>query len=136
MNKFKVGDKVKFIRTGKFGVINYIDDDDYDEDGCSHIYYEVNYINTSDWYTANDIEEVKEIKEILTEEEKEYLSNVIKPFRDEVVFICKKPINNEKDEYINIGFNHDCILFPNFKAGKYYKNMEAEREYILEELGL
>ena len=74
-------------------------------------------------------------KEILDEEEKEYLSNVIKPFRDKVEYIVKKIFENE--EYIKIVIKKDSdLFFPNFKKGTIYKGMEEEKEYTLEELGL
>ena len=74
-------------------------------------------------------------KEILDEEEKEYLSNVIKPFRDKVEYIVKKIFENE--EYIKIVIKNDgCLSFPNFKKGTMYKGMEIEKKYTLEELGL
>ena len=74
-------------------------------------------------------------KEILDEEEKEYLSNVIKPFRDKVECIVKKIFENE--EYIKIVIKNDSdLFFPNFKKGTMYKGMEEDKRYTLEELGL
>lgn len=74
-------------------------------------------------------------KEILDEEEKEYLSNVIKPFRDKVEYIVKETSSN--NEYITISIKDDSDLsFPNFKKGTKYKGMKEEKEYTLEELGL
>ena len=74
-------------------------------------------------------------KEILDEEEKEYLSNVIKPFRDKIEYIVKKIYENE--EYIKIVIKNDSdLFFPYFKKGTIYKGMEEEKEYTLEELGL
>ncbi len=74
-------------------------------------------------------------KEILDEEEKEYLSNVIKPFRDKVEYIIKFDLLPE--EYISICLpEHETINLPCFKRGTMYKGMEIEEEYTLEELGL
>ena len=74
-------------------------------------------------------------KEILDEEEREYLSNVIKPFRDKVECIVKE--TSSYNEYITIAIKYDSDLsFPNFKKGTKYKGMEEEKEYTLEELGL
>ena len=74
-------------------------------------------------------------KEILEEEEKEYLSNVIKPFRDKVEYIVKE--TSSYNEYIKITIKKDdCLSFPYFKRGTMYKGMEEEKEYTLEELGL
>ena len=131
MNKFKIGDKVKVIRTGKFGVIDNISYDDFDREGCSDNCYHI----YNRYYTVHDLELVQEI---LTEEEKEYLSNIIKPFRNEISYI-KKIFNTitTQQQYIFIRFkNNDLILFPDFKAGQYYKNMKLKRKYTLEELGL
>ena len=82
----------------------------------------------------------KPILNILTEEEKEYLSSVIKPFRDRIVWIKKidSPIQNY--EYIKICYqdhNYTIVLnFPDFKVGTMYKGMELCKDYTLEELGL
>ena len=73
-------------------------------------------------------------KEILDEEEKEYLSNVIKPFRDKVKFIVKKDFYSK--EYIAICLPDEDIGFPSFEKGTMYKGMEERRGYTLEELGL
>ena len=74
--------------------------------------------------------------EILTEKEKIYICNLIKPFLNEVEGIAKKQyINGE--EYIYIIIKDDMnISLPNFVKGKYYKNMELNKKYTLEELGI
>ena len=74
--------------------------------------------------------------EILTEKEKNYIYNLIKPFLNEVVRIVK---NNyfDREEFISITSKDDMdITLPNFEKGKYYKNMKLEKNYSLEELGL
>lgn len=74
-------------------------------------------------------------KEILDEEEKEYLSNVIKPFRDKVKYIVK--FDCLPEEYISIVLPHDeRIDLPCFKRGTMYKGMEEDKRYTLDELGL
>lgn len=82
--------------------------------------------------------EKEEKKPILTDEEREYLSAVIKPFRNDVSNIEKKGCNTE---YLTILLNEnstseDTVLLQRFKKGTMYKGMEAEKEYTLEELGL
>lgn len=73
-------------------------------------------------------------KEILDEEEKEYLSAVIKPFRDKIEYIEKHGVDKE---YIDICIRNDSrITFPYFKSGTMYKGMELNKKYTLEELGL
>lgn len=76
---------------------------------------------------------------ILDKVEKEYLSTVIKPFRDKVDFITKYSdiYTHVSEEYIVIDTNcGDDIIFPNFKKGTMYEGMEANKKYTLEELGL
>lgn len=99
----------------------------------------------SDWFSANHIllgvligkYEIE--KYILDDIEKEYLSNVIKPFRDRVINIGK--CNCYEYEYIaimylDIGANEGHIYLPCFKRGTMYKGMEAGKKYSLNELGL
>lgn len=77
---------------------------------------------------------------ILNEEEKKYLSAVIKPFRDRVVSISKRILKRTLAERsyieINIDNGEDNISLPYFEKGTMYKNMERNKEYTLEELGL
>ena len=79
-------------------------------------------------------------KSILYKEEKEYLSSVIKPFRDRIVWIKKidSPIQNY--EYIKICYqdrNYAIVLdFPDFKVGTMYRGMKIGKAYTLKELGL
>ena len=82
------------------------------------------------------VEIVKMAKPILDEKEKEYLSAVIKPFRNSVVNITKLAFSDEK-EYILIELEHcDFISLPCFKARKMYKDMKTNREYTLEQSDL
>jgi hypothetical protein len=75
-------------------------------------------------------------KEILDDVEKEYLSAVIRPFKNEVKSI-KKSSGAIHGEFIHIYINGDCpIEFPTFKKGTMYKGMELEKQYTLKELGL
>ena len=87
-------------------------------------------------------EVVKLPKPILDEKEKEYLSAVIKPFRDKVISIAnfyeesidKSFIEIEvKQNYCN---ENQYISFPYFIKGTMYKGMEEYKKYTLEELGL
>lgn len=73
-------------------------------------------------------------KEILDEEEKEYLTNVIKPFRHKVEYIVK--LGCSPEEYISISLPEEDVDLPYFKKGTMYKGMEQGEEYTLEELGL
>lgn len=79
---------------------------------------------------------VKEKKEILDKVEKEYLSAVIKPFKEKVTGIAmEKLLTGECYLYIDV-IGNDRFTLPNFKQGTMYKNMEINRKYTLEELGL
>lgn len=73
---------------------------------------------------------------VLDKEEKEYLSNVIKPFKDRINYIYKEEWDYEK-ETICINYDGDDeIALPDFKKGAMYKGMKLEEEYTLKELGL
>lgn len=99
------------------------------------------------WDFANDIlvgilTEHYEIKKpILTDKEKEYLSGIIKPFRNRVKYITKfRGVFD--NEFIEIGHVMDneaelyYIELPLFKKGTMYKGMEVGEEYSLEDLGV
>ena len=82
---------------------------------------------------------------ILTASEKEYLSNVIKPFRKKSPITIGKYVSGyvTDEEYIIIWVSDidipdlkETITFPYFKAGEMYRGMEVDKEYGLEELGL
>ena len=81
---------------------------------------------------------------ILTEKENEYLSAVIKPFRDRRVVIKKYeyPQNEHKNECIQISVESydktggETVSLPIFKKGTMYKGLESNKCYTLEELGL
>lgn len=88
------------------------------------------------WYS-------QECKEKLTLQEKNYLSAVIEPFRDQVSYICKTTLFNfnagHDFERIIIQWNCDNELicdFPPFNVGERYQGMTLDVEYTLEELGL
>lgn len=77
---------------------------------------------------------------ILTKEEKEYISNIIKPFKNRVCYIIKCDILlfSYKGEYIQIcvnSYNH-YINLPAFTRGSMYNNMKSWYKYSLKELGL
>ena len=94
-----------------------------------------------DDFSENCWEEYKE--PVLDEKEKEYLSAVIKPFRDRITYIAKV----EEDIHwfywiiirVDIGFLNDYYDFclpPFEETSSMYKKMEAGKEYTLKELGL
>lgn len=75
--------------------------------------------------------------QILNDAEKRYLKGVIRPFRNEVLGIEKKP-GSTFNEWISIEMkNNETISLPFFKKSSgMYKGMELKRRYTLEELGL
>ena len=83
---------------------------------------------------------VKIPKPILNEKEKEYLSAVVKPFKDKVVSIAKYRYSDD-NSYIQItveqiAFDGEFIDLPRFKSDTMYKGMRAGKRYTLEELEL
>ena len=82
------------------------------------------------------VEMVKAAKPILDNIEKNYLSNIIKPFRDRIDYIAKVNLLNRR-EYILIKMkNYEMISLPFFTAGTMYKGMENDKDYTLKDLGL
>ena len=114
--------------------------------------------NGQEWLNSCWLEElltgkaqiVKLPKPILDEKEKEYLSNIIKPFRNRVIYIAKsETVTTYENPNAKI---YECIYimykdsskkrnpyymgFPRFEKGTMYKGMELKKEYTLEQLGL
>ena len=81
---------------------------------------------------------IKLPKPILNEKEKEYLSSVIKPFRDKVSLISKR--SNDNGQFISIEIeekpHNNNMFFPYFEEGSMYKGMEINKYYTLDELDL
>lgn len=88
-------------------------------------------------YTSSILEWMaQEYKQkLLNNVEKKYLSEVIRPFRKEVIAI-EKLETYTGEEYILILFKDDGMHFPSFKKGRMYKGMKLEKRYTPEELGL
>lgn len=85
-----------------------------------------------------------EVPDILDEKEKEYLGNVIKPFRDRITKIAKFETIRGDAFYIcifvrpsvHMVLGDDILRLPLFAKNTMYKNMQFDVEYTLEELGL
>ena len=76
-------------------------------------------------------------EQILDDVEREYLSAVIKPFRNKVKYIVKMHGFSEARQFIRIIMcDDDCANSPFFKGGTMYKGMKLDKQYTLEELGL
>lgn len=79
---------------------------------------------------------VRVAKSALTNTERTYLGNIVKPFRDRVVQIVKYTTGHGF-EYISIRMKStEEVNLPEFPRGKYYGGMEANNGYTLEELGI
>ena len=83
-------------------------------------------------------EVVKLSKCILAEEERNYLSQVIKPFREKIQHISKLSSKDGESICIDIRYDweEDSIILPKFAAGTLYKGMENGKEYSIKELNL
>ena len=113
-----------------------------------HCFYYINSFGLIDWLFKDNLEtdslsyfiknhtEIFLSKMILTEQEREYLSTVIIPWRKEVESISKIDYDNGEGPFIAITLiNEEVISLPNFKK-KIYKGMETNIDYDLEELDL
>lgn len=96
------------------------------------------WIKNKDLYSDKFLDQEIEIEipELLTKEEKEYLENLLRPFKDKVEHI-EKEFSSIDGQFISfkLKFGYYYSL-PYFKTNKYYKNMKEGVEYTLEELGL
>lgn len=163
--KFKVGDKVKLnknVKKFKYekGIVEYdeigtiIGIDRYKDIlvdfpsycGWSGTEEELVLVNGKKFFKElpNDFTGTLEVekgyiveKEILDDVEKEYLLNIIKPFKDKVKDIKKIMGFNQDERYISIRIkNEPSVDLPYFKKNTIYKGMEVNKEYTLKELGL
>lgn len=74
--------------------------------------------------------------QILDDVEREYLSAVIKPFRDKIKTIFKCGNDDWERIYIHGRNVINGFSLPIFEKGTMYKNMKLNKHYNLEELGL
>ena len=105
-----------------------------------------NDTDTKKWTVKEIREDVKKVidylsifktKSLLTSKEKEYLENLLRPFKEVVDYIVKERDDYNIKEFIVIRIcNGEYITLPYFKFNEYYKNLESEKEYTLEELEL
>lgn len=82
------------------------------------------------------------VEPILDDKERKYLSDVIRPFRDRIVFVTKV-YHCGGNEQIIIGIKSAVnsgavtgIEFPYFKEGSMYKGMKRGTDYTIAELML
>ena len=97
------------------------------------------------WSSSNSIMTVLEgyrkliklPKPVLDEVEKEYLSYVIKPFRNRIKYFYKWACADCDTEIIMITCKDNSLsVFPPFKKNAMYKGMESNKKYTLDDLGL
>ena len=108
----------------------------FKRDGLYNPYDKDNYLLAE--LLLGKYEIIKLPKHILDDEEKKYLSRVIKPWRDKVEYIRKINFDDE-DEFIVIIYREresKAMPLPCFKKGTMYKGMEVGKQYSLEELEL
>lgn len=81
--------------------------------------------------------------ELLTEEEKEYLTNLIKPFRNQFRGLEKQHSEETDTYYLVLDVVHckdkdtdDSVYMPNFEKDSAYKGLKTDKYYTLDELGL
>lgn len=107
--------------------------------------YIVSYSKPIDGYNVSGISRLRPVitlktsllHPILDDKEREYLSAVIRPFRDKVVYIIKCVYPYKKEENLQIAIKDDYVIyFPCFPENSMYKGMEIRMCYGLEELGL
>ncbi len=147
--KFKVGDKVRNIITGNVGKVKciektYLKDKFVEEvDKKLGIFNRIYFVSYPEGFSRwQSIVEIEKVPEILDEKEKEYLSIIIKPFKERVNYIEKMSIFNNEFIIINVKNykseinNNDNLILPEFKRSTMYKNMELRKQYTLKELNL
>ena len=88
-----------------------------------------------------DIDLVKLPENTLTNKEREYLLNIIKPFKDKGQCITKDNDEQGGDQFIDIcyiskDFDFEHIYLPAFEKGEMYNGMTLGKPYELDELML
>ena len=135
MQELEKGKKVRKVHWDTNYYIAYNKEDNTFIDENSHIVVDSIYLNSDKWELYKE--------DILTEKEKEYLSNVIKPFKNRVRYIIKYTnLSGLNEEYIQICVKSydseldEDINLPLFVEGSMYKNMKKVHRYSLKELDL
>lgn len=79
----------------------------------------------------------EEKKEILDKAEKEYLENLLRPFKNKVKYIQKIWFDScHSFLTVDMGKIYETFCLPTFETNKMYKGMEQGKHYTLKELGL
>ena len=101
------------------------------------------WLKNKDLYSDKFLDiEIEVAEYLLTKEEKTYLENVLKPFKDKIIDIRKREVGLYWAE-INIRLKsiineklYDYISLPVFEKDKHYKNLVNNQPYTKEELEL
>lgn len=106
----------------------------------------ISWINNKDLYSDKFLnQEIEIVEPILDEQEKKYLENLTKPFKNRVTCITKcSYLYNHIFCFINIFIDgidetyckKEVITLPYFRNDTMYKNMELYKQYTIKELGL
>lgn len=114
-------------------------------DGRYHELYNGERLGESDKTSILTWLDMEHTEQILDEIERQYLSSVIKPFKERAVFVrkdCHKGLDGGRYEQIVIRVKSAMpdsfadIELPFFKEGTMYKGMKIYKEYTMKELGL
>ena len=115
----------------------------FTEDYLMYYHTEGDYWNKASFDTLCNLlngkyEVIKLPKSILTKQERNYLSQVIKPFREKILHISKLSSKDGENICIDIRYDweEDSILLPRFATGTLYQGMKLGVEYSIKELGL
>lgn len=149
LQALKEGKKIKIKRTDDI-VYSPVVYDGYlylDSDGM----IKVSWNDSEYWDIAvggayafdTDLYEIRE-SPILTDSEREFLGNLIKPFKDKIKTIEKVSVDDDSMyQFITIVlaseyryFDCESIELPYFRKDKHYKGMATKKRYTLKELGL
>ena len=107
-------------------------------DGCS-LFFQFNHLFSAIKWKDEEPTRIRDIynPQVLDDAEKRYLSAVIRPFKDKVLYIMKTAPCGSSKEHLYIGFTtFEETHLPCFNKGTMYKGMKTGHAYTLEELGL
>lgn len=98
------------------------------------------FLNLHDWNAIAKKHNARLLKKwVLDDAEREYLRNVLRPFKKKLIGVAKYHSGEfVKDpyEYIIAHIRDFNLEFPAFPEGKMYRGMEERKKYTWEELGL
>lgn len=87
------------------------------------------------WCYQHELTNIEnDVVKILDNAEKKYLSNVIRPFKEDIISISKVQLFDRKFIYIHL--TDDSFSLPYLKSDSMYKGMELDKQYTVKELGL